>query len=319
MTNCPHILTPNSLTILKDGKSFTILKDNQYFEETLEALKEKNWAKVVRFINKAQAIHNFAEGRITVKDNGVFFNGELIKGNIVDRILMFVDDNLEPKPLINFLDKIMDNPSKRCVEKLLAFLEHGNMPIDEDGDFYAYKAVTSGMKDKHTGKIDNSIGAIVQVQRNTVDDIPEHDCSYGLHAGTLQYVKHFQNEYDNDTVVIVKINPADVVTVPENDVTKLRCCKYKVISIYDGPLPETVYHDESTTEDIKDVGWCDTDTCSLNRCTWCQELSSDLCSNCNQCDACCECDNDYECECDNDYECDGCCACGCDEPDCGCC
>jgi len=254
----PTILTPDSLTVMVNGQSVSILKENANFEKAVDALRSQRWDKLIALMNKAEAINQYGNGRITVEDGCVYFEDEEIKGHIVDRILMFIRDGLDATPLMNFLDKIMDNPSRRCVQQLFSFLEHGNMPIDEDGDFYAYKAVTCDFKDKHTQKLDNSPGCIVKVQRNTVDDDPSNECSFGLHAGSLSYVKAFASW--NDIITIVKINPKDVVSVPNHDKSKLRCCQYKVIEEYNGPLPETTYENMSSSEDVREINWTDNPT-----------------------------------------------------------
>ena len=51
-------------------------------------------------------------------------------------------------------------------------------------------------------------------------------CSYGLHFCSEGYLRHF----GGDRVVILKINPRDVVSIPTDyNNTKGRCCRYEVI------------------------------------------------------------------------------------------
>ena len=92
--------------------------------------------------------------------------------------------------------------------------------------------------------ISNKVGNVVEVPRNTVDDNWRLDCSSGLHVGSIEYVRNFCAN-DQNRVVIVKVNPADVVAVPEYECTKLRTCKYEVVGEYDAALleamPETLH------------------------------------------------------------------------------
>ena len=60
---------------------------------------------------------------------------------------------------------------------------------------------------------------------------------YGLHAGALNYVASYGSVESNDRIVIVKINPADVVSVPSDcNCEKLRTCRYEVVGEYQGEL-----------------------------------------------------------------------------------
>jgi hypothetical protein len=74
--------------------------------------------------------------------------------------------------------------------------------------------------------------------RNKVDDNKEVGCSYGFHAGTLEYASDFAS--DSDKLVVVEIDPADVVSIPTDcNFQKLRTCRYKVVAEYEKPLVES--------------------------------------------------------------------------------
>jgi hypothetical protein len=168
----------------------------------------------------------------------------------------FAMSGLDHAPLCKFLEKLMQNPSKRAVEELYTFLEHKNLPITSNGNFIAYKgllpdfySITSGraklVKGKvKDGKIYNGIGEEIEMQRRDVCDDKEIGCSYGLHAGSLDYATSFAR----GKVVIVEINPKDVVSIPVDcNFKKLRTCAYKVTGEYTAPLTQPLY--ESKWED----------------------------------------------------------------------
>jgi hypothetical protein len=74
--------------------------------------------------------------------------------------------------------------------------------------------------------------------RNKVDDNKEVGCSYGFHAGTLEYASDFASDFDK--LVLVEIDPADVVSIPTDcNFQKLRTCRYKVVAEYEKPLVES--------------------------------------------------------------------------------
>jgi hypothetical protein len=74
--------------------------------------------------------------------------------------------------------------------------------------------------------MDNSVGRVVEMERNTVDDRAENTCSTGLHFCSQHYLSHFGGA----RTMILKINPRDVVSIPSdyND-SKGRACRYEVV------------------------------------------------------------------------------------------
>jgi hypothetical protein len=65
------------------------------------------------------------------------------------------------------------------------------------------------------------------MNRDEVQDDPGKACSTGLHVGTKSFAKDF-----GAVVIEVKIDPADVVSVPhESGGQKLRCAKYEVARV----------------------------------------------------------------------------------------
>lgn len=246
MTALPYIIDDRSITLVIEGQPVTIDKANDAYEQIITAIKANDWDEVKKLSSKKPQVKEFIKGKLELKGNTIYYDGNPVSGYVISKILSFIEEELDVDSLINFLEKLMQNPSRRCVQDLYKFLEHGNMPIDPDGDFYAYKAVRPDWKDKHSGKIDNSIGAVVNVPRNWVDDDPDNACSHGLHAGSIGYVNSFAGPGDH--MIIVKINPADVVSVPSHDVRKLRCCRYEVVGIYDCPLPDNAYSYEEVDD-----------------------------------------------------------------------
>ena len=144
----------------------------------------------------------------------------------------------------------MKNPSKRAVDELYSFLENHNLGLTLDGCFLAYKSVGSNYLDKYSGTFDNKPGAILEMPRNSVDDESNRTCSHGFHVGALEYSGP-GGWYNgpNDKVIIVKVNPADAVSVPaDHSAQKLRVCKYEVVGDYKGQLNKAVYSGASVSD-----------------------------------------------------------------------
>lgn len=227
-----YILTSQGVTIVSAGRSVTLPSDDEFYPAVIEAIKnEDEQALNEALTSKAEKIANagrYVGNAIEVQGGTVLFRGKELHGSIVPRILQMLGEGFDLNPLVAFLDKLANNPSYRAVKGLYAFLEHGKMPITKDGDFLAYKAIRSDWRDIHSGTFDNSLGAVVEMPRNRVNEDPNQTCSAGLHVCSYDYLPHFAHA--DGRVVVVKVNPADVVAIPSDyNNTKMRVARYEVI------------------------------------------------------------------------------------------
>jgi hypothetical protein len=241
MSNIPYILTDSSLTAILGGTPYTIQNSHENWTAIIDAIKnDASEQEILDLVDTATAVQDWAEGSVEIIGGHVYFNGEVVHGTIVEKILSFIKEGISPTPLIKFLENLMENPSRRSVSQLYSFLEHGNMPITPDGYFLGYKSVRSDWTDHYSGKFSNKVGDILSMPRNAVCDDANLGCSYGFHVGSLEYASNFGGSDRN--VVIVKVNPADVVSVPHDcDFQKMRTSRYEVVGVYDAPLPNNYY------------------------------------------------------------------------------
>lgn len=247
-------INESTITCVVDGKIFSIQRDHPESRQVLRAIKERADAQtVVALFDKIKAMAAYMRGNVKVKGNAVYYGGEAIDDVIAERILTFMGQDLPFEPMVEFLERIMKNPSRNSRKQLYTFLEHKNLPITPKGTFLAYKAIRHDWTDKHTGKFVNGIGCELSMARNKVDDDPNAHCSFGFHVGGLEYVRDFACGYGTrggDRIVIVEVDPADVVSVPTDcSCQKVRVCRYKVVSEYTGPLPGALIDDSSRPYD----------------------------------------------------------------------
>jgi hypothetical protein len=128
--------------------------------------------------------------------------------------------------MLLFVENMLQNPSKRAVDELFDFIEACDLPITEDGCFLAYKKVRGDYMDCRSGSIRNAVGDTPSMERNMVDEDSSRTCSYGLHACSYEYLKHFGGA----RCMVVKINPKDCVSFPKDyNNSKLRCSGYEVV------------------------------------------------------------------------------------------
>ena len=247
----PYMISGDgNITLVLNGEQFFIVKEDSSYDKVRQALSDNASAEeLLLLVDKAKEVADYVHSTdIQIKNGCVFYDGEEVHNTLTDRILTFMKEGLPVKPLVNFLEKLMQNPSYSARQELFDFLEHKHLPVTEDGDFLAYKAVNSTYMDKYTGKVGNSIGSSVEMVRWNVDDDRGHGCASGLHAGTLEYVQSYGCFHDGDGAdkcIIVKINPTDVVSVPtDSGCQKLRTCKYLVLRDYEGKMEYNLYTDD---------------------------------------------------------------------------
>lgn len=259
-----YIITPKGYSVFIGTESYVVDKDHPNYLKISDSLKSGDYADLKKLINAKAVVEKFGEGKLTVQQGVVRYNGKELHGCITTTVLKLIKDGFTVTPLVKLLDNLSLNPSYRAVNELYEFLEVGNLPITSDGCFVAYKKVRSDYKDIYSGKFDNSIGAKPTMPRNEVDEDSDRTCSSGLHACSYDYLKHFGSCPDNK-VVAVKINPKDVVSIPKDyNNSKLRCCEYEVIADVTDEYNKShnVLSDSSLYGDIKDdyeddVEYCD--------------------------------------------------------------
>lgn len=121
------------------------------------------------------------------------------------------------------------------VQDLLKFLERGDLPIADDGSIVIYKVLRTYGKDDngkaiyvdcHTRKVQQRVGSRVCMDESLVDHDRRNECSNGLHVARRAYVGTFSG----DVCVLAKVNPEDVIAVPNYDANKMRVCAYTILA-----------------------------------------------------------------------------------------
>jgi len=301
-----RIVNPDPLsgfiTVVLDGERHSINAGNGMFSKALEAYKVNDWDAFIGCVNptiRLKSLYASYEG-IEVKDGNLYVFDEPVHSTLATRVLSFLEAGLDCVHLFKFILKLNLNPSKRAVDELYTFLEHRALPITDNGNFLAYKAVREDYTDKYTGKFLNTIDAVLEMPRNKVDDDKNVGCSYGFHAGTVEYAKDFMGREGH--LMIVEINPADVVSIPTDcQFQKLRTSKYKVVGEYEIDLTDPLYASRFETDQDGDVDLWDDDS-DDEVCSDCLEESYGNCDNCDCCEGCCDCSEDDDSEEDEDED-----------------
>lgn len=249
----PFMWVDGNLTLILKNKAHQVLPDHINYRLIMDSLQSASEDELLELVDIETAVATFSQGRVEVKNGQVLYDGEEVHGAISKRILEFMSKGLPFQPLVNFLNNLMENPSMQSQTELYDFLEHQYLPITEDGHFLAYKAVRNDYMDKYAGTFDNRVGNVCEMRRAKVNDNRDVGCSQGLHAGALNYVASYGSVDSGDKIVIVKINPKDVVSVPNDcNCEKLRTCRYEVVGEYQGELLKPLYKSEFSEDDYDD-------------------------------------------------------------------
>jgi len=252
-----YIINNKSITLFFKGESpITIQNTNVLYNKIIttfdnpldkqEELIRNILAKKNEEITETLHIEEF----VFSTDGSVSYKGENLPKPLANKLHSIRKDDISVNLFVKFWENLSQNTSRTSVEQLFDFLNVRELPITEDGCFLAYKgvgpdfySVTGNIDTKvikgtvnQNGKIYNGIGQVIQVLRRDVDDNRNNHCSFGLHVGSLKYASEFAGN-----VVVVKVNPKDVVSVPPDaNCQKCRVCEYEVVSKFEKEICSSV-------------------------------------------------------------------------------
>lgn len=264
----------STVWMLLGGRSMVTDSTNPHFTEIVARLTTGTSSERYADVDTADLFNpeftlrrQFAlvSDRVAVANGKVYFDGEEVSGALSSTILATMEQGGDFKPLVNFMERLFDNPNPNSREQLFPWLAKGGFSIDHDGYLLAYKGVRVNEEDgllystfagdaivdgvEYTDSlIPNYIGATVWMPREDVDPNSSMSCSTGLHAGRWNYASAYGQ------VMLVRINPRDVVSVPSHDTEKIRCCRYTVVATEtEGPLESVIADSVSLAEVASDA------------------------------------------------------------------
>ena len=234
-----YLLTQDALNVEIDGKPYSVSSTHPDFAKVRDAvlngaapftvlqIMTRRADTVLTHVRTSLAKQSLS-GLLTYDSGMIYYDGRPIMNYAVECLLKFLSMGHDATALIRFIEKQQQNPDPVVHEHLYKFMEVGDIPLTEDGDFLVYKAVRADYRDIHSGRFDNRVGASPRVPREAVDPDRQQTCSRGLHVCSYAYLPHFSHA--NGHVMMCKVNPADVVAIPEDyNNTKMRVCAYEVV------------------------------------------------------------------------------------------
>jgi hypothetical protein len=251
----PYTITEKAITVFVDGGNHQVHGNDSRYGDVLNAIRAGLFDTIRSILDIKQQLIDGSNGTLYLLDGIVQSDDYVVPTSFGERIVYMSQRSLPLDSYIRFLKNVNDNPDPRAVDETYGFIEHCDLPITPDGCFLAYKMVTNDFKDIYSKSMDNSVGAEVWMDRELVDSDKNRTCSSGLHFCSEGYLGHYGREGASQ-LVIVKINPRDVVSIPTDyDFAKGRCCRYTVVDgmKWKNRIPKT-YNDAYTApEDIQPI------------------------------------------------------------------
>lgn len=236
-----------------NGNSYTIDTEHcPYADRIFEAFEAGDMDLVERLVDVRQGIEFglSASGltKLLFKNDKLLLNGEELSDAVTNRLIAAYKARREMGPIVSMMERLEKNPTYSSRNETYLFLENNNLPMTPDGLILAYKYVSIYEGDDITDKngntvrkgdyIDsytlqeyrNNVGDTPNMPRNRVDDNRGNHCSNGLHIGSLAYIGN-----TGEAMVVVTVDPKDVVSVPNDHNQKVRVCAYEVVAVARAP------------------------------------------------------------------------------------
>lgn len=265
-----YIINSNGIVLFIDNKPLKFERGSMQYAKILEKFdlpEAEQDAAIREVIQKTSP--NAEKNGFKISPESVSYLGEELPQSLADKVRAIHEEGLPLSLFEKFWQNLQLNPSASSVRELYEFLSYKELPLTEDGCFLAYKGLDSnfwsisGNKEtkvingqtNKSGNIFNGVGEKIEVRRWDVDDNRTNHCSFGLHVGSLDYARGFAR----GTVVVVKINPKDVVSVPNDyNCQKCRVSAYEVVSIFEQEITAPVVDaDNNPIEDESNAGRSD--------------------------------------------------------------
>jgi|TARA_R110002167_G_scaffold37273_2_gene116897 hypothetical protein len=245
-----YIISNSSITFFFGNRPRTVKSGTPQYARALEVfdLPESEQDEAIKEVFKG----NTNERKAMETEGFEFFgseikvDGEFLPKVLADWITRLKKDGLPITLFLPFWRRLKLNPDYRTVNErgFYDFLAQKELALTEDGCFIGYRGVREdywsqsgntrtevlqGQTDSY-GRILNSVGSTIEVKRNGVSTDKKVACAaHSLHVGSLKYAQGWGNR-----VVIVKVDPKDVVSVAEcSSWQKLRVCKFEVIGDFE--------------------------------------------------------------------------------------
>ena len=225
MSSYSYLTTDNYLTVVKDGVPLTT-RDPDLLIKALFAIKSDDLEKAYNLLSPNTRLE---KAGFEIKNDCLYINGRRLDSYEAKVAVKHSKQGLPIQHLLAFIGRKAKNPSPDSVAQLYQFLEHGNLPIDQDGYVLAYRRVRDDYFDFYTASFLNKVGEVLEMPRESVEYNPEKTCAAGFHVCSLEYLT--KGSFPDGKTMVAKVDPADFVSVPTDyNRSKARVCKLEIVA-----------------------------------------------------------------------------------------
>lgn len=257
-----HYKSDEEIFFVFDNKPYTYTKSHSDFYTIVAHVQGNNQDDLREIFNRVNDLVVATNGFFKCTENGhVYYNKSLLTDATADLIYDKLKNKTERQAWYNMLDKIAQNPRQDIMHEIILWIEEASLAIFDDGDILAFKKVNDNYTSIHDSRTMNALHTTISLPREQCDDSRKRTCSSGLHFCSYGYLDHFSGS-GNSRVLILKINPRDIVAIPEDyNNQKGRACSYYIWgeigeethSAYSEETTETVSAEKPQTEVKQDI------------------------------------------------------------------
>lgn len=259
----------SSLTAFINNRPHHITASHQHFALILDKLTTGNYDGLEALVASPEARVNAlveaagGDRDLYIENGEAFYKGRPLNNELGRMLVSQLENDYSIPGFVKFASKVCQNPTLNSVDALYLFLRDAQMPICEDGDFLAYKKVAFDYKDLDCGVFSSEPGSVVS------GGVGHSFCSYS-------FLPSYQRLSNGSRVVIVKINPADVVSIPAHHSSdKGFTHRYESIAELpewrdtpagSGEVPGAYVPADYGYDDGTEDNWCDECDCRFSQC-----------------------------------------------------
>lgn len=232
--NVKWVANNTMVNIVINGEVVNADYTHPSFKEIIAACLAEDFEKAITLANTGKTIEKWSLGAFEFKNGKLYYCGETLHGSLIEKIIKSIQEgDQNVNKYVFFLEDALRN-DKNSYNEMWDFIKHNDIKIHNNGAIIGYKKVTVGadgkLYDSYTHTVPNDPGTLVQMPRHLVNDNKSETCSYGLHVGSIDYVRNFSG----NQIVKVLVAPANVVSVPTDyNGQKMRCSEYFVLETLD--------------------------------------------------------------------------------------
>lgn len=240
--NVKWVANNTMVNIVINGEVVNADYTHPSFKEIIAACLAEDFEKAINLANTGKTIEKWSLGAFEFKNGKLYYCGETLHGSLIEKIIKSIQEgDQNVNKYVFFLEDALRN-DKNSYNEMWDFIKHNDIKIHDNGAIIGYKKVTVGadgkLYDSYTNTVPNDPGTLVQMPRHLVNDNKSETCSYGLHVGSIDYVRNFSG----NQIVKVLVAPANVVSVPTDyNGQKMRCSEYFVLETLDYDMNTLVH------------------------------------------------------------------------------